>query len=146
MAKGKDKRARIPIEPRVEKRPVVGSDPDNDPIAWRIGQADLSGPWAWAAISGADAAAVHAKLAEIEKLKWGEACSGGTPVAGKRMDGAAPEAHKRHREVFGSDPDVMYAIRLSGKKRVWGIREGRLFSLIWWDPEHTVWPSDKKHT
>jgi len=40
----------------------------------------------------------------------------------------------------------MYAIRLSGKKRVWGIREGRLFSLVWWDPEHTVGPSEKKHT
>jgi hypothetical protein len=34
----------------------------------------------------------------------------------------------------------LYHIKISGKSRVWGFREGDSFQLVWFDPEHKVTP------
>lgn len=42
--------------------------------------------------------------------------------------------------------DAMARFRLSGSKRLYGIVDGNEFHVVWWDPDHLVWPSSKKHT
>lgn len=56
------------------------------------------------------------------------------------------EAQSRLREIGNDDIDTLISLRLSGKRRVWGIRTGSTLSILWWDPEHRVCPSKKKHT
>lgn len=36
--------------------------------------------------------------------------------------------------------DSLNHIKVSGKSRVWGFREGDAFQLVWYDPEHKVTP------
>ena len=40
------------------------------------------------------------------------------------------------------DPDEILSLRLSGTERVWGILADGICTLVWWDPEHQVCPSD----
>jgi len=38
----------------------------------------------------------------------------------------------------------LFSLRLTGKKRLWGIRDRHVFKVFWWDPEHGVCPSELK--
>lgn len=42
--------------------------------------------------------------------------------------------------------DSIARFRLSGTKRLYGFLVDNEFHLLWWDPNHEVWPSRKRHT
>jgi hypothetical protein len=42
--------------------------------------------------------------------------------------------------------DYVSRFRLTGKKRLYGLLTGHEFHVLWWDPEHLVWPSQLKNT
>lgn len=44
------------------------------------------------------------------------------------------------------DVDDLYQLHVTGPKRVWGIRFGPYLKLLWWDPDHQVYPVRKRHT
>lgn len=56
------------------------------------------------------------------------------------------EARDRLVEIDLDDLDELWSLRLSGRERVWGTITRNVFSLLWWDPEHTVYPVSKKYT
>jgi hypothetical protein len=43
-------------------------------------------------------------------------------------------------EVFGDD---IFRFRDGNMKRMWGFRDGQDFYVLWWDPNHLVYPVDK---
>lgn len=57
-----------------------------------------------------------------------------------------PEAKRRLAELKMEDIDELGRLKLNGRPRLWGIRRGRVFNVLWYDPEHVVCPSPKKHT
>jgi len=56
------------------------------------------------------------------------------------------EAQNRLEELKLDDIESLWRFRFTGERRIWGIRDGRLFKVLWWDPEHKVCPSTLKHT
>jgi len=42
--------------------------------------------------------------------------------------------------------DELYSLRLTGAERLWGIIEGGVFRVIWYDPNHEICPSQKLYT
>jgi hypothetical protein len=42
-------------------------------------------------------------------------------------------------ETFG---DEIFRFRLASEKRLWGFRQGRVFHVVWWDPDHKVYPTE----
>ncbi len=61
------------------------------------------------------------------------------------MDSLIKEARDRLIELQLDDYPLM-RFRFDGLKRLYGIRTGRFFQVLWWDPQHKVCPSQKKHT
>ncbi|RKZ46349.1 MAG: hypothetical protein DRR00_24365, partial [Candidatus Parabeggiatoa sp. nov. 3] len=57
-----------------------------------------------------------------------------------------PEVLKRLAEIHQDDIDELFSLRLSGKERLWGILDNHILKILWWDANHDVWPSKKKHT
>ena len=53
---------------------------------------------------------------------------------------------KRRLENREIETDELISLRMGTKKRLWGIREGSVFHILWWDPEHQVWPTEMQHT
>lgn len=53
---------------------------------------------------------------------------------------------KRLQEIGQTDIDDLFSLAIDGKRRVWGIKSVNILKIIWWDPDHTVCPSPKKHT
>ena len=35
---------------------------------------------------------------------------------------------------------------MGGKQRLWGFLRAGVFHVLWWDPEHQIYPSWEKHT
>ena len=53
------------------------------------------------------------------------------------------EAQKRLRKLGYKTEQLqglLISFRLTGKKRIWAIREGNLAYVLWWDPEHKICP------
>ncbi len=44
------------------------------------------------------------------------------------------------------ETDALVSLRLGAKKRIWGVLEGSVLYVLWWDPHHEVYPSKKRHT
>ena len=62
------------------------------------------------------------------------------------VDDLVKEAQDRLFEIFSEQLDELTSLRLTGNQRVWGqINEG-VMELIWWDSEHQICKSNKKHT
>ena len=108
---------------------------------------DQDGPFSWSSLDAETAARIHQRLSNLESMTWHEIF-----VAGRKQNhtvdisSMSTEAQRRLEAIQPDDVDGLVSLRVTGKERVWGIRrEGHCY-LLWWDQEHAVCPSKKKHT
>ena len=136
-------------QPSKQKRPRGGEKPrstESETITWHIGILDQKGTWGWRRIDGKVFwEKIWRKMGHFESMTWAsiEASKRNSSISVSNLSSAA---RKRLRQIKQDDIDVLFHLGLSGKERVWGIRDGRVLRILWWDPEHTVCPSEKKHT
>lgn len=81
---------------------------------------------------------VRARLASFESMTFGE-------IEGKKnheipVERLSPEAQARLQELQLDEYDVVLSLRVAKRERVWGIKTPTGVLLLWWDPEHTVYP------
>jgi hypothetical protein len=135
---------------RLEKnRPSQIEHPNNDQekLSWQIRILDFDGPWGWGDMDAKTLKYVHGKLAQFETMTWAEVNHPNTGCHPIKVIDLCSKAQKRLAEikVFEFEEELFF-LRLSGKERLWGIRERHVFKILWWDPMHEVYPVDKKHT
>ena len=80
----------------------------------------------------------------LEKLKWKEI--DGNDNHHQPIADLCTEAQKRLVTLKHQVEDYIYSLRVDGPGRIWGIRYGEEFHVLWWDPDHSVRPISKKHT
>lgn len=141
--------------PTVEREPTVkkiakaihGPNANDLKPAWRISSLQMIDPYGWHRINGVKVREIRDKLADFESMTWNEIL-----VKGKKQNHTIPRAHlckaaqDRLTEIGLDDVDALTSLRLSGKERVWGIMSHNVLTVLWWDPDHAVCPSLKKHT
>ncbi len=132
----------VPVE---SKTPKAGSFPtDGCHPEFRTEQMDKEGPWGWNQFDSLQIQEVFQKILESQKLTWQDLRNNGSHFVDIRD--LCSQAQKRLVQLQKEDLDQLFSLRLTGRKRIWGIKEGNIFWLLWWDPEHQVCPSQKKHT
>lgn len=148
MSKGKD-RTPIAGAPSRGRGPRAGSNPDDTnhltPV-WSIAAFDLVGPWGKTRISEEEDhlwGQLYTKLKDYETMTWKEILSNRDYNHFVEVGRLDKPARSRLEVLNLDDIESLFRFRLSGKSRVWGIREGRVFKILWWDPEHEVCPSTK---
>lgn len=167
MARKKPKRARlapeggwptpgkqVPAEARAEARgkqvPPLGVE--NEQVqkrrpVWRFTDLDDEGPWTLSGCSHADLPDIFAKLRTFETMTIGEIFAPGSEHGKTYSTAELPRpAQKRLEEIQKDDETAVSRLRFSGQKRFYGILREHVFHVLWWDPEHTVFPSMKKNT
>lgn len=136
-----------PIAAQQPPRPVprVGANveaiEDAHPT-WRTVLLDFEGPWGWEKADGKALKKIHAVLKSYESMKWREirqkdSCG---DIELSDVDAKSADARARLRQLGFSQYETLCKLRIDKKGRVWGIRERHIFQLLWWDPDHTVYP------
>jgi len=149
MAKRKGKKPYRKIDPSPEKVPrgrKKVEDSDIKLIVWHVGKIDKDGPWGWKDIEPERLwNNIHSKMSSFESMTWDEVMKGGDnhPVS---VDGIIPDARRRLEEIGQDDIDELFSLRLSGRERIYGIRAGHIFKVLWRDPNHQVCPVPLRHT
>jgi hypothetical protein len=131
-----------PVESKIPKAGVFPTDrclPE-----FRAEQMDKAGPWGWDVFDPSQIQEVFQKIFDSQKLTWQDLRNNGSHFVGRKD--LCHEAQKRLIQIQKEDLDQLFSLRLTGRKRIWGIKEGNILWLLWWDPQHEVCPSHKKHT
>lgn len=146
MTPAKRKRVRETAQVSAAKRPREAIGTNSEKPTWGVSLLDQSGPFG-RGISADDAAEILDFLPRMEKLTWNE-------VLKNRRDGGNHQvavrlicsAAQKRLEQRGIETDALISLRVTGEKRIWGIRQGSVLHLLWWDPEHEVYPTKRRHT
>lgn len=117
--------------------------------SWVFGQIDYDGPFGWSTIinNPSEFKDVLAYLSSIETMKWKEILLDSSSQNHKiKLYKLSKDAQKRLERINVNDIDDLISLRVTGKKRIFGIMNSGKLNLLWYDPEHKVCPSKLKHT
>ena len=147
MAKNRKKSPKVSRQPQPNKHPKTQHPIDfHSPIAWRFSDSDRDGKWAWTNLEDPKKfKKVIEKLQEFETKNWNEIISSGSHQIA--VGDIVKLAMKRLQELKKDDVEQLFSFRLSGKERVWCIRQlNNVMNVLWWDPHHEICPAPKRHT
>ncbi len=103
---------------------------------------DPDGDWGWKNLESSDFwNSIFHKIKDFESMTWGEIFGGRSnhPIGRSLI---VSEAQKRLMDLRLDDVDDLYQLRVGGRKRIWGLKIGNVFKVLWWDPNHSVYPMD----
>ncbi len=138
------------------KLPVVGNNPigpkvavylgppnvEHRHMAWRFSNADIDGPFTCSQLDHEEHNCLWDRLRAFEKMN----------VAELRNDGSfheipiqkiSPMARRRLRDIGLDDQETLYSFRMMAACRLWCMKHENLFSILWWDKHHQVYPTKK---
>ncbi len=138
------------VEPR-KTATGLGKDPDEGHPSFSFRYIDKDGPWSWARVSQQHKAQILDFIGDMCSLSWPEIAqqrdSRGQKHHYQHVDSIDADARKRLSILkLEDDTDWLYRFRLGNKQRLWGFRKQGVFQAIWWDPRHTVYPTEPKGT
>lgn len=131
------------------KKPGLAREPDggSDAVVWQLQYLDdFPKPW-----RKADWHAVVERLRYLERLGWNRIWTESRKPNTDHMippNDITRDAQKRLVQLRLDDEDYLLSIRVRGGLRAWAVRIGTtsIARLLWWDPEHEVYPVAKRHT
>jgi hypothetical protein len=147
---GRDAAQAAPARPakHVHDLSQPGAANSEERLCWRFGYVDHDGPWGFDEVEPSVLREILVRLANFESMTLNEVFHrGGYP--GKDYDVAdIPNSDALDRlEVMGlADQTKIWVLRLGGEPRLYGLLRGNIFEVVFWDPEHEIWPSVLKHT
>lgn len=129
---------------RSDKKIVRTSDVQQPTTpSWRFSTVDKSGPFAWPTEAEIENQILQ-KLRQFDSMRWQEI--EGPDHHSIEVGRLSKAAQTRLADIKQDDLDEVFSFHFSGKPRIIGIRDMNVVKLLWWDPDHQVCPSFKKHT
>ncbi len=134
--------------------PARRYDPDsymNERPVWRFEKAEISGSeWILDKINDCDF--IIMKLVNFERMTWREICQQThdmgkssnhfLSISSMTKDAQQLIEERQYQEYEGS----FFPLRLDNKRRLIGILTDDIFYILWYDQNHEVAISNKKHT
>lgn len=115
--------------------------------SWRVNLAQVVDPWGWHALDESGMRNIKAKLSEYEVKTWNEIlvkeCSRNHRIECHKL---CKQAQDKLAELGLDDVEQLISLRVGARERVWGILNNSVLDLLWWDPDHLVYPVSLRHT
>jgi hypothetical protein len=151
---GRQKGLKVPPGPQVAKKRVgnpaallPGADNSSDRVSWRFTHVDHDGRWGFDRIPSEVLCEVLKKLAHCESMTINELR--GTRRFFKEYDlpsGLCKDALDRLVAMGRDDQTKIHRLQFTGTQRLYGFLEGIIFHVVWWDPDHEVYPTSPRNT
>ena len=132
---------------------------ESDRFLWRLSEMD---DWLlnenskektldWNDKDGMHVAKIMKCMKELERRGWKELINDDKKnhhfIPVERM---CSKARSRWKEIYWEkrrfDATSLFSLKIDKKKRLFGVRDGGVFIVIWYDPYHQICPSAKKNT
>jgi hypothetical protein len=127
-----------------KKEPRTAIDPDayrRQYPSWRVRFLEFVEPFGWHEANEEELRAIHGRLSNFESMTWEDILIRANHHNHHiRVDQICTEARGRLAAIGRGDVETVVSLRVSAKERVWGILEGAVLHVLWWDPEHLVYP------
>lgn len=121
--------------------------PTDGKLTVRWTRFDYDGPFCLAASSIDTVVTMFKAVSHLESMTPAEVFGGGV---GKDYGDPAglpnQAAVRRLRELSLQDETNISRLSFMGRQRLYGFRRDLEFYAIFWDPDHQIWPSVKRHT
>ena|SRR5271154_6078203 len=150
---GKAKYQPNPETPKRKEPPrrlpeLPGSGNSEDRLCWRFTHVDNAGPWGFGQVDGPTLCQILGHLKAFESMTLNAVFhSGGYPGKDYDVEAIPNSAAAECLEEAGlADQTKIWVLRLGGKPRLYGFLLGNVFHVVFWDPEHEIWPSQLRHT
>jgi hypothetical protein len=136
------------IEHHGSKSPRIAVDPEDTnrltPV-WSIARFDHEGPWGRNACTPDEIlwGTIFPKMRNYETMTWNEILRNKWYNHSIEVARLIKAARDRLVELGLDDYEELFRFRLEGTGRVWGIRDGRIFQILWWDADHNIYPYNK---
>ena len=143
----KKARLRRPLPPitKTPRVPASAGDTSRLKPRWSLVDMDLEGPLGWERATAEDLKKILERLRRLETMSWAEIERQKSSHLWDSCDDLCRDATRRLVDL-GLDDQDPYQLQVEGKARVWGFRDGQVFRVLWWDPDHTVFPVPKRNT
>lgn len=143
-----DKLVRTGHKPGHGKRPRGAEksiEANKSTFTWRVRDIDYHGAWGWGKVTACLLFKIINRLHDYEGMSWGELLKGSHNHA---MDIAKinTKAKARLQKTKFPGAGVLHQLNFGKKERIWGVREGAIFHVLWWDQDHTVYKTQRKNT
>ncbi|RFA12634.1 hypothetical protein B7R21_09820 [Subtercola boreus] len=128
---------------RLGKVPAAGANSDDQHLRFRFDEVDEH-HWQLHNITKTDHIRLIKRLKHFEKLTLQQARA--TKVLGDYDMADCPNKNATavlENQYDGQDSLAKLVIEPSGSLRLFGIRRGHEIHIVWWDPNHEVWPEGK---
>jgi len=133
-----------PLNPYI---PGSGSRLRDDHVSWRFEFLGTEPIYGIGGLCGDDSAALIKRLCALENTRINELFHSSDDTIKDYNVDKIPNA-KASKRLADQYPDQtkIYRLRCGGKKRLYGFLAENVFHALWWDPDHEIWPTKKKHT
>jgi len=127
------------MQPRAEQFPT-------GKIQWSFKLFDRDASWGSEPGRNAPFREISHRLKQYESMPWTQVLT-----QSRKRDHAMKVGdlckHAQDRiSQLRIDDDMLWRFRFSGTERLWGVRRGDVFFVVWWDPDHEVCPSHLRNT
>lgn len=133
--KRKPKIAKLPSAAAQVRTDVDVAGIYNRAISWHLGAIDWEGPWGHQTISVCDIVGLlTSQIRSFESMSWSELRSKehhSIPI--EKLNKIARD---RLVKIDQDDIEEIFSLRLQGKHRIYGIRDGSALKIIWYDIDH----------
>lgn len=131
-----------------KKEPHIASDPEayrRQNPSWRVGLLQLVEPFGWHEASQGELRSVHERLSSFESMTWGEILF--SPRANHHnhlipTQRICAEAQQRLEAIGQGGTELLASLHVARRERLWGILDGAVLHVLWWDPQHLIYPVD----
>jgi hypothetical protein len=128
--------------PRAEKQ----DDSESKTVQWCFRLFDHSKDWRSGSIDHVGFCEVGGHFKDYSQRTWSEIRARGDrdhPISCGKL---RTEVVNRLKELKLDDVDEIWSFHFSARSRLWGVKLGHIMQVLWWDPDHQVYPVEKKNT
>lgn len=123
---------------------LPGGSNSHERLCWRFEHVDHDGPWGFDDTAMAE---ILVKMRDCERMTLRELRNTSDLFVEYDVPGGLCKTALDRLAVLGwDDMTAIQRLRFMGKQRLYGFLDGNIFHVLWWDPEHQVYPSQKRHT
>ena len=165
MMMGKSKKSKIHSPPpekskkgltqtRLARRVLDGSDQFSwrfsDMDDWFMNDSGKEESLNWNIKDDSHVAKIVERMKGLEGLGWKKLINDRKNHHFVPVKNMSEKAYKRWNEIYWekrrSDATSLFSLKIDSVKRLFGVKEGGVFIVIWYDPYHQICPSAKKNT